>query len=473
MPEVDFLEQIQSTQGKTIGGVAGAIVFLIVVAFVLGHLVTAPFVRLRDRMYMTATLQDDGTVDPPSLLAEVSEMQESYEMMRGELSKVKSYLPQSVLVTLYGNGGDEDEEEDEEREMRTVEKSGHAESGNGRESHSVSVEGSGRGSDSASPNSARKYQNRTPKGRERLESDRLSTRSSARSATAGPQTKGLNTATNLVAKRVTVAVFNLRGFHNFCGRSSTEEISGSHSRALESITRHISENKGVVDFFHGDRLQASFNAVSHCPGHMKRGAMTALHAVTEFSKSSTLLHASAGLSTGPAHVGNMGTSTMKRFCVIGPVVMQAALLERMTRLFPGVSILCPSSMFPELSLELLLQSVALVRLPGIAKPRVIASVEGSKKMASDEWMYQLKEGESGDPFLTINQFFDAVSEGDKDRALQLFGTLTGSSRDVPFHGEAEAMRLAEALQHAASDANTANASLLDYGLYYNKCVAPV
>jgi gas vesicle protein len=85
MPEIDFLEQIQSTQGKTIGGVAGAIVFLIVVAFILGHLVTAPFVRLRDRMYMTATLQDDGTVDPPSLLAEVSEMQESYEAMRGEL----------------------------------------------------------------------------------------------------------------------------------------------------------------------------------------------------------------------------------------------------------------------------------------------------------------------------------------------------------------------------------------------------
>ncbi len=74
MPEIDFLEEVKRTQGKTIGGVAGAIVFLIVVAFIMGHLMTAPFIRLRDRMYLTATLQDDGTVDPASMLSEVREM---------------------------------------------------------------------------------------------------------------------------------------------------------------------------------------------------------------------------------------------------------------------------------------------------------------------------------------------------------------------------------------------------------------
>jgi hypothetical protein len=57
-------------------------------------------------------------------------MQESNEAMRGELSKVKSYLPQSVLVTLYGNGADEEDEDDEEGELETqvMEKSGLAES---------------------------------------------------------------------------------------------------------------------------------------------------------------------------------------------------------------------------------------------------------------------------------------------------------------------------------------------------------
>jgi hypothetical protein len=100
MPEVDFLEQIQSAQAKTIGGVAAAIFAVILGGFLLGHIMAAPFLRLRDRMYMTATLQDDGTTDPPSLLSEVHEMQTSYSLMRDELGKMKSYLPQSVLMAL-------------------------------------------------------------------------------------------------------------------------------------------------------------------------------------------------------------------------------------------------------------------------------------------------------------------------------------------------------------------------------------
>jgi hypothetical protein len=158
---------------------------------------------------------------------------------------------------------------------------------------------------------------------------------------------------------------------------------------------------------------------------------------------------------------------MKRFCIIGPVVPQAALLERMTRLFAGVSILCPSSMFAELGLELLLQSVAIARLPGAPKERVIASVEGAKKMATDEWMYQLKEGESGDPFMVINKFFEAAADGDAARALEFAAKATTHS-DKVLAGEAEMHRVAEALRQ-----NQPDKVALEYGLYYDKCVAPI
>ncbi len=405
--------------------------------------------------------------------------------MRGELNKVKSYLPQSVLVTLYGTGEDDDEEEASPlKAMRNEVESERLEHPDGPpQIGDTAVTSVRSGGSSARGGTSTRGGDKgvSPKvaaltGSERRsvhESDRQSTRSSARGIAAAP--KLLNTATNVNVKRVTVAIFNLRGFHAFCGRSSGTEIATTHALALESISRHIAENKGVVDFFHGDHLQASFNAVSHCAAHVKRGAVAAIQVVREFSQHSNMLHATVGLSTGPAHVGNVGSSTMKRFCVIGPVVPQALLLERMTRLFPGSTVLCPSPMFHELNLELLLQCVGIVALPGGGKPKAIANIEGMKKMATDEWMYQLKEGETNDPYVHSNRFFEAAADGEVSEALGHVGVLSATPHEKPFISEGEVLRLADLLRDCASKSTAVEVSKLttSCGPYYDQCVGVI
>jgi class 3 adenylate cyclase len=459
MPEIDFLSEVYASQRRTIGGVAGAAVVMIILALVLGHVMTLPFTRLRDRMYLTASLQDDSTVDSPSLLQEVKEMQESYELMRGELAKVKSYLPQSVLIALRrAASGDEDAEGEDEEEQAEEDVS------QGKGSPRRGTQGTTKGQGSASPSDKGKV----PRKGSHVGSEVGSTRSSYRpGAGAAAHSKLFNDASNLVPKRVSVAVFNLRGFHRFCGTSSVADITSMHAKALELVAKHVAQCKGVVDFFQGDHIQASWNAVSPAAAHSKRAAIAALELVKEFRQDAGLLHMSVGLSTGSAQVGNIGSSSLRRFCVVGPAVSQASGLERMTRLFQGVSVLCPSSMFAELQLELLLQFVGIVTLPGTAQPQLVASVEGLKQMSTDEWMYQLQEGEDADPFARLNEVFTAVKEEDAAAARKALNEVlehsakTNSERLVA--GQQRAQQLVELLESKSP-------AITDSSSYWTTCI---
>ena len=410
MPEIDFLEDIYRAQTITIVVVVLLVVVMMVLAVVLAHLMTAPLNRLGHRMALTASLQDEGEDDPDSAFSEVASMQAAYKAMKRELNRMKSYLPQSVL---YPNGDDE-EEDDEEEKARTPQES--------------SISGSKTVSEVS----------RTVTGSERTPpADTLSVRSSrshrsSHRGGAGGATAGLNTRGEITLKRVSVVVFNMVDFHN-ASRSSASSVLKLQQSFLNIIHKVVKENKGVVDVFQGDHVVCSFNAVGHTAAHGKRAAMVALTVLREAAKDSRLPHVTCGMSSGLAHVGNMGTEEMRRFCIVGPVVPQAMLLERMTKLYPDTSVLFPAVMISEIELEMFYQTIDITWIPGVAVPQRICTLVGLRGSAEHhEWMYQLEQGATTDPFANLNRAFKYLVDGEPQKAKTLQATSaekTGTQDD--------------------------------------------
>ena len=78
-----------------------------------------------------------------------------------------------------------------------------------------------------------------------------------------------------------------------------------------------------------------------CPSpNTRRALLAALAAAQEVEADLRLPAISIGISGGTALVGNIGTEALKRFSVVGPLVNQALLLERLNRLL-DTTILVP------------------------------------------------------------------------------------------------------------------------------------
>jgi hypothetical protein len=113
-------------------------------------------------------------------------------------------------------------------------------------------------------------------------------------------------------------------------------------------------NRGVLDAFCGDHVVLTFNAVRMCPLGVQKAVSAAIHfsKALETNTSVTrikdlahrsdgagvardeLLHLCAGITSGVATVGNMGSSDTKRFSIIGEVYSRATELEQLGRAHP-------------------------------------------------------------------------------------------------------------------------------------------
>jgi class 3 adenylate cyclase len=260
---------------------------------------------------------------------------------------------------------------------------------------------------------------------------------------------GLNTSSQVTSKRVSLLVFNAACTHALASANSAK-FTQMQTELLTVVGKHVRENKGVIDAFQGDHVVASFNAVGTTASHGKRAALAALGTIHALASDAGMPRVTAGLSSGMACVGNMGTKDMRRFCIVGPVFVQAMLLERMCKMIPGVKTMFASNILAEISLEMYAQIVDIAMLPGFANPMGIVSLEMPKQMENNEWMYMLAEGESSDPFANINDAFVALLASNvADARAALLKHNEAGTRAPEKHkaalGEASAQRLTESI----------------------------
>ena len=115
MPEADVIGDVITSRNVAIGVTCGLVVLAAAVNVAVVWLLLAPLGGIAERMVRAANLEDDDADASVSVMAEVAELQEAYYAMNAELNRIRSYVPQSVLVARKvarggspGDDGDED-----------------------------------------------------------------------------------------------------------------------------------------------------------------------------------------------------------------------------------------------------------------------------------------------------------------------------------------------------------------------------
>jgi hypothetical protein len=186
------------------------------------------------------------------------------------------------------------------------------------------------------------------------------------------------------------------------------------------------------------------------------------------------------LATGRAQVGNLGSSSMKRFNTIGTPYPQAAALERLCKRYSAdAQVLTHATAFTdaEHSPQAYLQVVDVVALPGTNEPQRIgvlrdrSGVKPKTKKDADhvegdgEWLYEVDAGRKQNPFGCINQGFAAMADGKSSEAAALIA-----------EGEAEASAANDAVQQLAVTtlkALVSGGEPTDLGPFWTECMHPM
>ena len=133
-----------------------------------------------------------------------------------------------------------------------------------------------------------------------------------------------------VEREVSVMFADLAGFTTFSETRSPSEVIAMLNRYWADVVPLIDASGGVVEQFAGDGVMASFNTTGELADHARRAAGTAL-AIVEAGRRLAAEHPSwplfrAGVNTGTAVVGNVGSTERRSFAVIGDTTNTAARL---------------------------------------------------------------------------------------------------------------------------------------------------
>jgi len=148
-----------------------------------------------------------------------------------------------------------------------------------------------------------------------------------------------------VEREVTVLFADLEGFTTFCeGRTPAETIAMLNAYWAAAVPELLRAG-ATIERFAGDAVMAVFNAVGDQPDHAARGlraAVTLLESSEEIAaRRPGWPRFRAGLATGPAAVGNVGTAEQRSFAAIGDTTNLAARLQ--AHAIPGELVLAAST----------------------------------------------------------------------------------------------------------------------------------
>jgi PAS domain S-box-containing protein len=137
------------------------------------------------------------------------------------------------------------------------------------------------------------------------------------------------------AKQIVTALFaDLSGFTTYSEKNDPEIVFSLLNQYLASAAQAILEEEGTLDKFMGDAVMAIWNSPDPQPDHALRAARAALDII----RHSKAIHTSLndpdqrmmfriGITTGPAIIGNVGTTELFNYTAIGDTVNLAQRLQ--------------------------------------------------------------------------------------------------------------------------------------------------
>ncbi|MBF0171330.1 MAG: adenylate/guanylate cyclase domain-containing protein, partial [Nitrospinae bacterium] len=178
-------------------------------------------------------------------------------------------------------------------------------------------------------------------------------------------------------RELTLFFCDLAGFTSLSERLSPEELVAVLNDYTTRVTDVILALDGTVDKYIGDAIMAFWNAPADQPDHPARaveaslGAVEALSALNERLQADglPLLSMRVGLNSGPAVVGNMGSTKRFNYTAMGDTVNEASRFEGLGKAY-GTKILAaePTATDPLVAERFLVRRVDFLTVKGKDRP---------------------------------------------------------------------------------------------------------
>ncbi len=184
-----------------------------------------------------------------------------------------------------------------------------------------------------------------------------------------------------IRQPLTVLFADIHNFTPFSERTRPEALFEVLNSYLSLAAQAVLTEEGTLDKFMGDAVMAFWNAPDPQQDHVLRAARAALAmdaAIRKHRSEVTQAHRlffSIGINTGEAMVGNVGTSDLFNYTVIGDAVNYAQRLESIAA--PG-QILLSENAYRSIAPLVIAKKLPTLRVKGKSEPVVVYELKGLK-----------------------------------------------------------------------------------------------
>lgn len=187
-------------------------------------------------------------------------------------------------------------------------------------------------------------------------------------------------------REITSFFSDVAGFTSISESLGAEGLVALLNEMLSAMSDIILDEAGTLDKYEGDAIVAFWNAPLDTPDHALRACRAALACQAKLaamgpgleSRFGHKLRMRIGLNTGPAVVGNMGSSRRFDYTAMGDTVNLAARLEGACKPF-GISILAGEGTIAAAGPDIVAREIDLLRVVGKSRPTRIYEVIGLRK----------------------------------------------------------------------------------------------
>ncbi|MDR1471964.1 MAG: adenylate/guanylate cyclase domain-containing protein [Synergistaceae bacterium] len=196
-------------------------------------------------------------------------------------------------------------------------------------------------------------------------------------------------------RTLSIIFTDIRGFTSISERLTPRQTVNLLNRYFTPMTALVQESDGTLDKFIGDALMAFWNAPVETPDHASRALEAALSMGERLEALNAELKADfgltlrmgAGIHTGTAYVGNMGSRDLVNYTLIGDNVNLASRLEGLCPEY-GVPAVTSGGTMSEAGKSFAYQYLDTIRVKGKSEPIKIYA-----PMRSEEWRTRGEEFE--------------------------------------------------------------------------------
>lgn len=136
-----------------------------------------------------------------------------------------------------------------------------------------------------------------------------------------------------VEREISILFSDIRGFTSLSERLKPKEVVSMLNKCLSAMTDAIFEAHGTLDKYIGDCVMAIFNAPVKHEEHAKNAVQAAVDMVKRVKALNIGVSVGAGVNTGEAVIGNIGSKDRLGYTAIGDSVNLASRVESLNKYY--------------------------------------------------------------------------------------------------------------------------------------------